>query len=118
MQGKDKEGRGKSEAELFTGDGLPPKPAGKSKVYAGGAASGTLKVGPHTFTACTFRLFLFRMVTRCGTASRTVHRFPLLESVRSKRALCVLQEPFQCIVPTAYYVIPRRCRAPVRARVS
>lgn len=44
LQGKDKEGKGKPEGELFSGDGLPSKPAGKSKVYAGGAASGKLKV--------------------------------------------------------------------------
>ncbi|KAL4427607.1 hypothetical protein ABPG75_001696 [Micractinium tetrahymenae] len=45
-KGKDKEGRGKPEGELLSGDGLPSKPSGggKSKVYAGGASSGKLKV--------------------------------------------------------------------------
>lgn len=53
LQGKDKEGKGKPEGELFTGDGLPSKPAGKSKVYAGGARSGKLKVSPAWVVQCS-----------------------------------------------------------------
>lgn len=46
LQGKDAEGIGGSR-ELFSGDGLPGKPAagGSSKVYAGGARSQQVKVG-------------------------------------------------------------------------
>lgn len=47
-QGKDKEGGGGKEGggEMFSGDGLPSKPGGggTSKVYAGGARSGKVKV--------------------------------------------------------------------------
>lgn len=45
MQGKDAEG-GDGDRELFSGDGLPSKPAagGSSKVYVGGARSQKVKV--------------------------------------------------------------------------
>lgn len=41
-KGSKEEGGGKA-GELFSGDGLPSKPGGAAKVYAGGARSGKVK---------------------------------------------------------------------------